>query len=170
MNTALIAESFIASGSVGSATGQLVSIQRDPERAAAAGGSRGSIQLRYHSLQLVPVDLIDEVPGIWAALLDVVESFLAEGTGQGRYPGLDAEIVLQTTGGIAKFTAGKVRHIVDTGELIDAILDGAAAYHHFAGTCQPRIAELRSQVSAAGISAQGERAAHPWAPRRNLGE
>lgn len=145
----MIAESFVAADSFG----HLISIQRDPERAAAAGGSRGSVQLRYHSLQLVPIDLIDELPGIWAALLDVAGSFLAEGRGQGRYPGLDAQIVLESTGGTAKFTAGKVRHIVDAGELIGAILGGAAAYHRFAGSAEPRIAELRGQAVAAGISA-----------------
>lgn len=127
----MIAESFVAAG----AEGRLVSVQRDPERAAALGATRGSVQLRYHSLQLIPVDLIDELPGIWAALLAVVESFGAKGRGEARYPGLDVEIVLESTGGLAKFTVGTVRHIVDAGELVDAIGEGALAYRRFAGLC-----------------------------------
>lgn len=127
----MIAESFVAANP----EGHLISVQRDPERAAARGSTIGSVQLRYHSLQLIPVDLIDELPGIWSALLGVVESFGAEGRGQARYPGLDVEIVLESTGGIAKFTVGKVRHIVDAGELIEAIGEGALAYRRFAGLC-----------------------------------
>jgi hypothetical protein len=136
---------------------QLLSIQRDPERAATLEGTTGSVQLRYHSLQLVPVDLVDDLPGIWLALLEAVEGYLADGSSEVPYPSIDANILLTGTGSIAKFTVGKVRHIVDAGELVEGILGGAADYFGFASGAQDapiaRIGRLRTRAAAAGLSA-----------------
>ncbi|MBV1778221.1 hypothetical protein KRR55_03710 [Paeniglutamicibacter sp. ABSL32-1] len=157
MNTAMVAESFLRHAPADGSAPHLVSIQRDPERAAALEGTIGSIQLRYHSLQLVPVDLLDDLPGTWHALLDTVEGFLADGLAEARYPSIDAGFRLDASGGVAKFTAGKVRHIVDAGELIDCILGGAAEYFRFAPGTQDaaiaRIGRLRTRAAAAGLSA-----------------
>lgn len=90
------------------------------------------MQLRYHSLQLIPVDLVDDLPGIWKALLDALEGFLAQGHADVPFPGIDARIMLTGTGNLAKFSAGTVRHLVDAGELGDGILGGAGAYFAFA--------------------------------------
>ncbi len=153
----MVAESFLRHEPADGATPHLVSIQRDPGRAAGLEGTVGSVQLRYHSLQLVPVDLVDDLPGIWHALLDTVEGFLADGHAEARYPSLEAGFGLEARGDIAKFTAGKVRHIVDAGELIDGILGGAAAYFGFAAGTQDaamaRIKQLRSRAAAAGLCA-----------------
>lgn len=147
MNTSLIAESFILHQPSNGAIEQLVSIQRDPERAATLPGTRGSVQLRYHSLQLIPVDLIDDVPGIWRALLDALEAFLPTGEAEVSYPNLEATILITGDGSLTKFTAGKVRHIVELDLLIDGILSGATEYFTFAqadhGADLARIAELR---------------------------
>ena len=91
MNTALVAESFILSEPADGSAPHLVSIQRDPERAATLSGTRGAVQLRYHSLQLIPVDLVDDLPGIWKALLDALEGFLAQGHAEVPFPGIDAK-------------------------------------------------------------------------------
>lgn len=153
----MVAESFLRHAPADGSAPHLVSIQRDPALAATLQGALGSVQLRYHSLQLVPVDLIDELPGIWNALLDAVEGFLADGKAEVPYPSIEARILLERTGNIAKFTAGKVRHIVDAGELVDGILSGAAAYFGFAPGAQDaaieRIGELRSRAAAAGLFA-----------------
>lgn len=132
MNTSLIAESFILNQSENGASEHLISIQRDPERAALLPGTRGSVQLRYHSLQLIPVDLIDDVPGIWRALLDALEAFLATGEAEISYPTLEATILLTGNKSLTKFTAGKVRHIVELDLLTDGILSGATDYFGFA--------------------------------------
>lgn len=132
MNTALVAESFILSEPADGSAPHLVSIQRDPERAATLSGTRGAVQLRYHSLQLIPVDLVDDLPGIWKALLDALEGFLAQGHAEVPFPGIDAKIILTGTGNLTKFSAGKVRHLVGAGELGDGILGGAGAYFAFA--------------------------------------
>ncbi|PQZ93501.1 hypothetical protein CQ018_07405 [Arthrobacter sp. MYb227] len=147
MNTSLIAESFILNQAGNGASAHLVSIQRDPDRAALLRGTRGSVQLRYHSLQLIPVDLIDDVPGIWRALLDALEAFLATGEAEVSYPTLEATILMTGGGSLTKFTAGKVRHIVELDLLIDGILSGATEYFSFAredyGADLARIAALR---------------------------
>lgn len=147
MNTSLIAESFILNQPDNGTTEHLVSIQRDPERAALLPGTRGSVQLRYHSLQLIPVDLIDDVPGIWRALLDALESFLRTGQAEVSFPTLEATILLTGSGSLTKFTAGSVRHIVELDLLNDGILSGAAEYFGFAqadhGADLARIAALR---------------------------
>ena len=132
MNTSLIAESFILNQSENGATEHLVSIQRDPERAALLPGTRGAVQLRYHSLQLIPVDLIDDVPQIWRALLDALEAFLATGEADVSYPTLEARIMITGTTSLTKFTAGTVRHIVELDLLTDGILSGATDYFNFA--------------------------------------
>lgn len=158
MNTALVAESFILNEPADGSVPHLVSILRDPERAAALPGTRGSVQLRYHSLHLIPVDLIDDVPGIWAMLLHAAQGYLADGKAEVPYPGLDAVVLIEGTAAITKFTAGKVRHIVDAGQLIDGIASGAEAYFRFApGLHQDvlaRIQELRSAAAAMGLFAQ----------------
>ncbi len=155
MNTSLVAESFLWHEPADGSTPHLLSVQRDPGRAAAVTGTRGSVQLRYHSLHLIPVDLVDNLPGIWNALLDAVEAFLAEGKAQVPYPSIDAEILLERSGTITKFTAGKVRHIVDPGELVDGILGGAEAYFGFASHTEQaaieRIEKLRTRAAAAGL-------------------
>ncbi|RAX51132.1 hypothetical protein DQ353_01780 [Arthrobacter sp. AQ5-05] len=157
MNTSLVAESFLRHEPADGTTAHLVSIQRDPERAAAVAGTRGAVQLRYHSLQLVPVDLVDDLPGIWNALLDAVEGFLADGKAEVPYPTLEAQIRLERTGNLTRFTAGKVRHIVDAGELVDGILGGAQAYFGFAPDAGQaaigRIEELRTRAAEAGLCA-----------------
>lgn len=134
MNTALIAESFILNAPTDGTPEHLVSIQREPERAALLPGSLGSVQLRYHSLQLIPVDLVDDVPGIWRALLEALESFLATGEAEVPFPNLEAGIVITGHGPWTKFTAGSVRHLVEPDLLIDGILAGAAEYYSFAGS------------------------------------
>lgn len=153
----MVAESFLRHAPADGSAPHLVSIQRDPALAATLQGTVGSVQLRYHSLQLIPVDLIDDLPGTWNALLDAVEAFLADGKAEVPYPSIEAQILLERTGSITKFTAGKVRHIVDAGELIDGILSGAAAYVEFAGPGQQpatgRIGELRTRAAAAGLCA-----------------
>lgn len=152
----MVAESFLRTEPADGSAPHLLSIQRDPGRAATLRGTRGAVQLRYHSLQLIPVDLIDELPGIWTALLEAVDGFLADGQAEVPYPGREANIVLARTGKIVKFTVGTVRHIVDAGELVDGILEGAAAYFRFApdphGAAPRRIGELRARA-AAGLSA-----------------
>ncbi|GAA1865023.1 hypothetical protein GCM10009715_10270 [Paeniglutamicibacter psychrophenolicus] len=157
MNTSLVAESFLRHEPADGTAAHLVSIQRDPERAAAVAGTRGAVQLRYHSLQLVPVDLVDDLPGIWNALLDAVEGFLADGKAEVPYPSLEAQILLERTGNLTKFTAGKVRHIVDAGELVDGILGGAQAYFGFAADAGQaaigRIEELHARAADAGLCA-----------------
>ena len=157
----MVAESFLRHEPADGSKPHLVSIQRDPERAATLEGTIGSVQLRYHSLQLVPVDLVDDLPGIWHALLDAVEGYLAEGSSEVPYPSIDANILLTGTGSIAKFTVGKVRHIVDAGELVEGILAGAADYFGSASTSGSgaqdeeiaRIGRLRTRAAAAGLSA-----------------
>lgn len=148
MNTSMVAESFILNEPADGSAPHLVSILRDPERAAALPGTRGSVQLRYHSLQLVPVDLIDDLGGIWNVLLEAALGFLAVGRAEVPYPGIDAVVLLEGTASITKFTAGKVRHIVDAGQLIDGIASGAEAYFRFApgshDHCLASIEELRA--------------------------
>lgn len=157
MNTALVAESFIALDPAEGTAAQLVSIQRDAQRAATLPGTRGAVQLRYHSLQLLPVELVDDLPGIWYALLEAVEGFLAVGSATVPFPTLEAEIVLQSTGKLTRFTAGKIKHLVDPAELIGGILDGAQAYFGFApeadGAAVTRIGRLRASAQAAGLFA-----------------
>lgn len=153
MNTALVAESFLRHEPADGTTAHLVSIQRDPGLAATLEGTLGAVQLRYHSLQLIPVDLVDDLPGIWNALLDAVEGFLADGRAEVPYPSIEAQILLERSGNLTKFTAGKVRHIVDASELVDGILDGAEAYFgfapHAAQTALDRIGRLRTVAAAA---------------------
>ena len=64
--------------------------------------------------------------------------------------------MLARTGNIAKFTAGNVRHLVDAGELVDGILEGAAAYFRFAARSARcgarRIGELRARAAALAFS------------------
>ena len=157
MNTALVAESFLRHEPADGTTAHLVSIQRDPGLAATLEGTLGAVQLRYHSLQLVPVDLVDDLPGIWNALLDAVDGFLADGRAEVPYPSIEAQILLERTGNLTKFTAGKVRHIVDAGELVDGILGGAEAYFGFAPAAgqaaSGRIEELRARAADAGLCA-----------------
>lgn len=147
MNTSLIAESFILNQPANGASAHLVSIQRDPDRAALLQGTQGSVQLRYHSLQLIPVDLIDDVPGIWRALLEALETFLATGEAEVSYPSIEATILITGSESLTKFTAGKVRHIVELELLIDGMLSGATEYFTFAradhGADLARIAALR---------------------------
>jgi hypothetical protein len=132
-------------------------LRHAPADGSAPQGTIGSVQLRYHSLQLVPVDLVDDLPGIWHALLEAVEGYLADGSSEVPYPSIEANILLTGTGSIAKFTVGKVRHIVDAGELVEGILGGAADYFGFASGAQDepiaRIGRLRTRVAAAGLSA-----------------
>jgi hypothetical protein len=157
MNTALVAESFLLHEPADGTTAHLVSIQRDPGLAATLEGTLGAVQLRYHSLQLIPVDLVDDLPGIWNALLDAVEAFLADGRAEVPYPSIEAQILLERTGNLTKFTAGKVRHIVDASELVDGILDGAEAYFgfapHAAQMAPGRIGKLRTVAAVAAPGA-----------------
>jgi hypothetical protein len=172
VNSSLVAESFLLHEPADGSTPHLVSIQRDPDLAATLAGALGSVQLRYHSLQLVPVDLIDDLPGIWHALLDAVEAFLVDGRAEVPYPVIEAGFGLETSGSIAKFSAGKVRHLVDAGELVDGILGGAAAYFGFVPGAQDaameRINGLRSLAAAAGLFASGEHAPNRSVSGRSL--
>lgn len=157
MKTSMIAESFLRHEPADGSPPHLVSIQRDPGRAAGVEGTLGSVQLRYHSLQLIPVDLLDELSGIWHALLGTVEGFLTDGRSTVPYPCLEAEFALESSGSMTKFTAGKVRHIVDAGELVDGILGGAMEYFNFVSGTQDaamtRIGRLRERAAAAGLFA-----------------
>ncbi|NKG20650.1 hypothetical protein [Paeniglutamicibacter terrestris] len=157
MKTSMIAESFLRHEPADGSPPHLVSIQRDPSRAAGVDGTLGSVQLRYHSLQLIPVECIDELPGIWHALLDTVEGFLTDGRATVPYPCIEAEFTLESSGSRTKFTAGKVRHIVEAGELVNGILDGAMEYFDFVSGTQDaamtRIGRLRERANAAGLCA-----------------
>lgn len=157
MKTALVAESFLRHEPADGSAAHLVSIQRDPGLAATLQGTLGAVQLRYHSLQLIPVDLVDDLPGIWNALLDAVEGLLADGRAEVPYPSIEAQILLERTGKLTKFTAGKVRHIVDASELVNGILDGAEAYLGLGPApdraALGRIGKLRTRAADAGLFA-----------------
>lgn len=115
----------------------LVGIEADPGAAAALWfsrrerhkyGSEGLVRLRYHSLDLIPGDLWDDVTGIWFALLDAVEGYLRTGHGSGTLPDQPVTLELQRLGRSARFSANGIRHVVDPADVIPGILDEARRY------------------------------------------
>ncbi len=100
----------------------LVSVDREGKRAAALWfdratrnphGSDGLVHLLYHGQQLIPLDLWDEVTGIWLALLDVLEGFLAAGDGNETLSGQPVSVAMKGTPRSATFTANSMSHKVD---------------------------------------------------------
>lgn len=138
----------------------LVSVERDGARAAALWfdratrnppGSDGLVQLDYHGRQLLPAGLWDEVTGIWLALLEVLEGFLAAGEGMATLSGQPVAFALKGAPRSATFTANGVSHRVDPAEVLPGVLAGAERYfswvHHAIGGPQggnlARVAALR---------------------------
>ncbi|GAA4380850.1 hypothetical protein [Paeniglutamicibacter cryotolerans] len=132
----------------------LVGIDADPAAAAALWfarrerhpyGSEGLVRLRYHSLDLIPVDLWDDVTGIWLALLDAVEGYLRTGHGSGPLPEQPVELELQRLGRSARFTANGIRHVVDPDAVVPGIL---AEAHRYFSWVNDIIGEGQHQVFA----------------------
>lgn len=115
----------------------LVSVDREGKRAAALWfdrdtrnphGSDGLVHLLYHGHQLIPLDLWDEVTGIWLALLDVLEGFLAVGEGNETLSGQPAANAMKGAPRSATFTANNVSHKIDPAIVVPGILAGADRY------------------------------------------
>ncbi|MFJ6417214.1 hypothetical protein [Paeniglutamicibacter sp. NPDC091659] len=118
----------------------LVSVDREPERAAALWfdratrnpvGSDGLVHLLYHGQHLLPLDLWDDVTGIWLALLDVLDGFLDAGNGTGTLSGQPASLALKGTSRNAVFTANGMSRRVDPADVVPGILTGAERYFHW---------------------------------------
>lgn len=129
----------------------LVSIDAEPKRAAniwfdrAARnpyGGDGCVQIRYFEAQLIPLELWDDTVGIWIALLDAMENFLATGVGRSDY---SPEFSLVGSIHGASFSAHGVSHQVDPLDVIPAVLDGAQRYfswvENMVGSTYPEIIE-----------------------------
>lgn len=144
----------------------LVSIDADPEAAAALWfnrrarlgyGSDGVLRLRYHSLELIPGDLWDDVTGTWFALLDALEGYLRTGAGTGSLSGQPVQLELQRLGRFARFSVNGIRHVLDPDDVIPGILAEARRYftwvHEVIGEGQQqafaRLAELEPLAAAA---------------------
>lgn len=115
----------------------LLGIDADPDAAAALWfsrrerhgyGSEGLVRLRYHSLDLIPVSLWDDVTGIWFALLDALEGYLRTGHGSGTLGGQPVELELQRLGRSARFSANGIRQVVDPNDVVPGILAEARRY------------------------------------------
>lgn len=151
----------------------LLSIDREGPRAAALWfdratrnpfGSDGLVHLQYHGQHLIPLDLWDDVTGIWLALLDVLDGFLTAGDGRGTLSGQPVTVAMKGTPRSAAFTASGMSHKVDPAVVVPGILAGADRYfswvHHAIGDGQGE--------ALARISAQREHATNLWARGRSL--
>lgn len=115
----------------------LLSMYREPERAAAwwwermsknPYGSEGLLSLSYHGRELIPVDLWDEVSGIWHALIELVEEFLRAGSAEMLFPDQPVSLLLWATGRTTLFGANGQTSVVDPLDFIPGLLDEAARY------------------------------------------
>ncbi|PQZ93502.1 hypothetical protein CQ018_07410 [Arthrobacter sp. MYb227] len=129
----------------------LVSVDAEPKGAAKIWfdraarnpfGGAGCVHIRYFEEQLIPLELWDDTVGIWDALLDAMEGFLATGVGRGNF---SPEFSLVGSIHAASFSAHGVSHQVDPLELIPAVLDGAQRYfswiENMVGRSYPEIIE-----------------------------
>lgn len=148
---------------------QLVWVEDDPAGAATQYRSRlvhnpyggdGLVQLSYHGRQMIAPELWDDVDGIWAALVSVIEDYLVTGTGRSEYPGQPVPVSLIRDQRSISFSVGDQVSWVDPTDFVPSLLDGAE--RHFSwlsehvGRPQPemsqRISVLRTKLPYAAGS------------------
>ncbi|MDF1488278.1 hypothetical protein [Tessaracoccus caeni] len=92
-------------------------------------GGEGVVSLRYDGRELIRPDLWDDTSGIWRALVDAVEGFLAAGVGSAWFPGQPVPVRLERKGRDgAMLTIGEDRFFVDPQALVPGVLDEAEQY------------------------------------------
>lgn len=116
----------------------LLSIMREPKWCADIWrdrvtrdpcGGEGVVSLRYDGQQLIRPDLWDDTQGIWRALVDALEGFLAAGVGSAWFPGQPVPIRLERKGRDgAVLTIGEDRFFVDPEVMVSGVLDEAERY------------------------------------------
>ncbi|GAA1980025.1 hypothetical protein GCM10009718_16100 [Isoptericola halotolerans] len=115
----------------------LVSIDAEPERAVSLWherlrdnpyGSEGFLDLRYHGQELMAPELWDEVYGIWHSLVEIIDDFLATGTGSDLFPDQPVGIELKSHGRSAVFRVHEKSVTVDPEEFIPGVLHEAKRY------------------------------------------
>lgn len=120
----------------------LVSVRDEPARAARLWhdratrnptGGDGLVQLSHHGVALIEPSLWDDVDGVWRALLDVTEAFLAHPGPHRRraeetFPGQPAPIRLEQKGHATLITVGDRTTAVDATTFVPGLLDAAIAW------------------------------------------
>jgi hypothetical protein len=115
----------------------LVSVYDEPERAAAVWrerlkrnpyGDEGFVSLEHYGHDLISGEYWDQVGGIWANMIEVVEQFLDRGIGESTFPGQPAPIALRQLGNTVVLIVGTKTSVVDPQTFLAGVVDEAGRY------------------------------------------
>lgn len=115
----------------------LVDMYEAPERAADIWrnrlkrnpyGGEGLLQVAYYGIDLISASLWDNVASLWMDLVEVIDSFLQTGEGEGLFPGSPVPIHLRSKGRSTLFTVDEQTNVVDPKDFIPGMLDEAQRY------------------------------------------
>lgn len=105
----------------------LVDMYEAPERAADIWrnrlkrnpyGGEGLLQVAYYGIDLISASLWDNVASLWMDLVEVIDSFLQTGEGEGLFPGSPVPIHLRSKGRSTLFTVDEQTNVVDPKDFI----------------------------------------------------
>lgn len=118
----------------------LVSVSREPERAAALWrarlkrnpyGDEGFVSLSHYGRDLISGDLWDQVGGIWSALVEAIEAFLDDGQAEVFFPGQPVPIALRRQRQTTLLTIHTTTSVIDPETFFPGVLEEAERYHRW---------------------------------------
>lgn len=141
----VVAETFILSAAtvtdledfVARPAAHLVSVEREPDRAAALWrerltrnpyGGDGLVRLSIFGREVFTADQWDDVDGIWHELVELCGGYLTTGDAAVTFPGQPIEITMRRAGPGAVLTVGDDRIPVDPAVFVPGVLDQAERF------------------------------------------